>query len=154
PARRWPRRRANWESRSGCRRGSRSRGWDNGVERSSRVGYQKMHTDRETPTGVMARLMAELGKLPGIGPKTAERLTHHLLAARRDEVMALADALRALKDQIRRCSVCCAPTEHERCELCSDSRRDPSLICVVEQPRDLTALQRAGGYRGLYHVLH
>lgn len=102
----------------------------------------------------MARLMTELGKLPGIGPKSAERLTHHLLAAHRDEVMALADALRALKDQIRRCSVCCAPTEHHRCELCSDGRRDPSLICVVEQPRDLTALQRAGSYRGLFHVLH
>jgi len=113
-----------------------------------------MNTSREAPGGVMARVMDELGKLPGIGPKTAERLTHHLLAAPRDEVLALADALRALKERIRRCSCCCAPTEHDRCDVCNDPRRDPSLICVVEQPRDLTALERSGSYRGLYHVLH
>lgn len=113
-----------------------------------------MNTPREQPGGVISRLMAELAKLPGIGPKSAERLTHHLLAARREEVLVLADALRALKEQIRRCELCCAPTEHVRCELCADTRRDPSIICVVEQPRDLTALQRAGGYRGRYHVLH
>lgn len=106
------------------------------------------------PVGVLDRLMAELAKLPGIGPKTAERLTHHLLAARREEVIALAEALRAIKDQIRRCAVCCAPTENERCALCLHPRRDGSLVCVVEQPRDLTALERSGFYRGLYHVLH
>ncbi|MFQ3652018.1 MAG: recombination mediator RecR [Gemmataceae bacterium] len=106
------------------------------------------------PLGVLDRLMAELAKLPGIGPKTAERLTHHLLSARREEVMALAEALRAIKEQIRRCAVCCAPTEQEICVLCSNPRRDASLVCVVEQPRDLTALERSGSYRGLYHVLH
>jgi recombination protein RecR len=106
------------------------------------------------PNGAIASLMHELGKLPGIGPKTAERLTHHLLAAGRAEVLALADALRAIKDNIRRCQQCCNPTEGDLCELCIDPRRDASLVCVVEQPRDLAALERAASYRGLYHVLH
>ena len=104
--------------------------------------------------GVIGRLIQELNRLPGIGPKTAERLTHHLLMAPRAEVFALADALRAVKEKIRRCSVCCNLTEHELCELCSDPRRDPATICVVEQPRDLMALERSSSYRGLYHVLH
>ncbi|HEY7330991.1 MAG TPA: recombination mediator RecR [Gemmataceae bacterium] len=106
------------------------------------------------PSGPIARLMHELGKLPGIGPKTAERLTHHLLAASRTQVNALADALRAIKDSIRHCRQCCQLTENELCDICADPRRDASVICVVEQPRDLAALERAGTYRGLYHVLH
>jgi recombination protein RecR len=106
------------------------------------------------PVGVMARLMHELGKLPGIGPKTAERLAHHLLAASRADVLALSDALRALKEQIHPCRQCGNPTENDLCSLCSDPRRDSSLICVVEQPRDVASLERAGTYRGLYHVLH
>jgi recombination protein RecR len=104
--------------------------------------------------GPIASLTRELGRLPGIGPKTAERLTHHLLAAPAGEVLALADALRAVKEQIRPCRRCCNPTAGELCELCSDPRRDARLICVVEQPRDLSALERSGSYRGLYHVLH
>jgi recombination protein RecR len=106
------------------------------------------------PVGPIARLMHELGKLPGIGPKTAERLAHHLLAAPRSQVFALSDALRAIKDSIHPCRQCCQLTENELCEVCSDPRRDPALICVVEQPRDLAALERSGTYRGLYHVLH
>jgi recombination protein RecR len=106
------------------------------------------------PAGVIARLMHELGKLPGIGPKSAERLTHHLLDASRTDVMALADALRAIKEQIHPCRQCCNPTESDLCSLCADPRRDGSLICVVEQPRDLMAMERSGSYRGLYHVLH
>lgn len=106
------------------------------------------------PAGIIARLMSELGKLPGIGPKTAERLAHHLLARPRSEVLLLADALRAIKEQIHPCRQCCQPTEHEVCALCADARRNPALICVVEQPRDLAALERSGSYRGLYHVLH
>jgi recombination protein RecR len=98
--------------------------------------------------------MQELGKLPGVGPKSAERLTHHLLAASRADVLALADALRAIKDNIRLCRQCHNLTEGELCELCADARRDASMICVVEQPRDLATLERAGTYRGLYHVLH
>jgi recombination protein RecR len=106
------------------------------------------------PSGPIARLMHELGKLPGIGPKTAERLTHHLLGCSRNQVLALADALRAIKDSIRQCRQCCQLTEGELCDICSDPRRDASVLCVVEQPRDLAALERSGTYRGLYHVLH
>jgi len=102
----------------------------------------------------MARLLQHLGRLPGIGPKTAERLAHHLLASPRAEVLALCDSLRAIKEQVRPCAECCNPTEHEVCELCRDDRRDGSLICVVEQPRDLAALERSGSFRGRYHVLH
>jgi recombination protein RecR len=98
--------------------------------------------------------MAEFGKLPGIGPKSAERITHYLLSADRGQVLALAEALRAVNDNVRRCRQCHNLTEGELCALCSDPRRDASLICVVEQPRDLMAIERAGTYRGLYHVLH
>lgn len=103
--------------------------------------------------GAIARLIEEFGKLPGIGPKTAERLTHYFLAADRAEAFALADALRAVKETIRPCRQCYNLAEGELCNLCSDPRRDGSVICVVEQPRDLAALERAGTYRGLYHVL-
>src|SRR5215831_1584046 len=103
--------------------------------------------------GAIGRLTEALGKLPGIGPKTAERLTHYLLATSRVEVFALADALRAIKENIRRCRQCFNLTEGELCSLCSDPGRDASVICVVEQPRDLAALERVGTYRGLYHVL-
>jgi recombination protein RecR len=95
-----------------------------------------------------------LGKLPGIGPKTAERLTHHLVSASRQEVLALADALRAIKETVRRCRQCHNLTEGDLCAVCADPRRDASVVCVVEQPRDLAALERAGTYRGVYHVLH
>lgn len=104
--------------------------------------------------GAIARLTQELGKLPGIGPKTAERLTHFLLAADRQEVLDLADALRAIKEQVARCRQCCNLTEGDLCSICRDGKRDPGQICVVEQPRDLAALERAGSYRGMYHVLH
>jgi recombination protein RecR len=104
--------------------------------------------------GAIGRLTSELGKLPGIGPKSAERLTHHLLGADRDSVLALADALRAVKENIRLCRQCRNLTEGELCSICADTRRDASQICVVEQARDLLALERAGSYRGLYHVLH
>jgi recombination protein RecR len=99
-------------------------------------------------------LTQELVKLPGVGPKTAERLTHHLLTAKRGEVLALADALRAVVERVRPCRQCCNLTEGDLCVLCADPRRDASVICVVEQPRDLSALERAGTFRGLYHVLH
>jgi recombination protein RecR len=103
---------------------------------------------------VIARLIQELNRLPGIGPKTAERLTHYLLGVPRTEVLALAEALRDIKEKIRRCNQCCNLTEFDLCEICTDVRRDPSTICVVEQPRDLAALERISQYRGLYHVLH
>jgi recombination protein RecR len=106
------------------------------------------------PTGAIARLTHELGQLPGIGPKSAERLTHYLLGAERRQVLALAEALRAIKENIRQCRQCHNLTEGELCDLCADPKRDPTVICVVESPRDLAALERAGTYRGLYHVLH
>lgn len=108
----------------------------------------------EKPNGAIAKLAYELGKLPGIGPKSAERLTHHLLGCDRESVMALADALKAIKNEVRQCRQCCNLTEGELCSICQDARRDGSILCIVEQPRDLAAIERAGTYRGLYHVLH
>jgi len=105
------------------------------------------------PVGAIARLIQEFSKLPGIGPKTAERLTHHLLAADAQQALALADAVRAIKEEVHPCRQCFNLTEGDLCAICADPRRDGTLICVVEQPRDLAALERAGNYRGLYHVL-
>lgn len=104
--------------------------------------------------GAIARLTRELNRLPGIGPKSAERLTHYLLAADNQQVLDLAAALKAIKDEIGRCRQCCNLTEGDLCEYCRDPKRDPSVVCVVEQPRDLAAIERAGTFRGLYHVLH
>jgi len=106
-----------------------------------------------TANGAIARLMQEFGRLPGIGPKTAERLTHHLLSVGRSEALSLADALRAVAETIHPCAQCFNLTEGRLCSLCSDPERDTGVLCVVEQPRDVTALERAGSYRGLYHVL-
>jgi recombination protein RecR len=104
-------------------------------------------------SGAIGRLTQELSRLPGIGPKSAERLTHYLLSADRQQVLQLAEALRGIKENVHSCRQCFNLTEGELCELCRDPRRDPSVICVVEQPRDLAALERAGTYRGQYHVL-
>ena len=106
------------------------------------------------PIGAIGRLMRELGKLPGIGPKSAERLAHHLLAASRGEVMELAEALRAVKEEIHPCKECCNPTDNEQCSICADAQRDAAVLCVVEQPRDVMALERSSTFRGRYHVLH
>ena len=99
------------------------------------------------------RLVEEFGKLPGIGKKTAERLAYHVLRVAKPEALALADAIRAVKENVRYCRECFNLAEEERCSVCRDSRRDPTLLCVVEQPRDLMALEQSGTYRGLYHVL-
>ncbi|MBI1830180.1 MAG: recombination protein RecR [Planctomycetes bacterium] len=101
----------------------------------------------------MARLLEELGKLPGIGPKSAERITHFLLGADVKDVLALADALRDIVQKVHPCRQCFNLTEHDLCGICTDPKRDASIICIVEQPRDLASLERAGTYRGLYHVL-
>jgi recombination protein RecR len=106
------------------------------------------------PAGAIARLMQEFGKLPGIGPKTAERLTHFLLAGDRRQATALSDALRTVVESVHLCKQCFNLTEGELCPLCSDPGRDASLICVVEQPRDLAALEKVASFKGLYHVLH
>ena len=101
------------------------------------------------------RLIAALGRLPGVGAKSAERLAHHLLKCPPEEALALAEAIREVKDRIRHCQTCFHLTEAEEplCAVCRDPRRDPSLVCVVEQPRDLMALEKAGTYQGVYHVL-
>jgi recombination protein RecR len=101
------------------------------------------------------RLITALGRLPGIGAKSAERLAHHLLKCPVDEAVELADAIREAKDQIRHCEVCFHLTEADqpRCAICRDTRRDAGLVCVVEQSRDLMALEKAGAHPGVYHVL-
>lgn len=104
-------------------------------------------------TGSLNRLIEEFGKLPGIGPKTAERLAFHILKADGPAAMALADAIRDVKTKIKRCKVCCNLSEAELCQICSDTRRDRSLICVVEQPKDVISLEKTGACRWLYHVL-
>lgn len=99
------------------------------------------------------RLINEFAKLPGIGRKTAERLAHYVLRCSSAEAMGLADAIRAVKENIRHCCTCYNLAEGELCEICQDPRRDPSVVCVVEQPRDLMALEQTGTYHGAYHVL-
>lgn len=106
-------------------------------------------------TTVLERLVAAFGRLPGIGAKSAERLAHHVLKCPPEEALALAEAIRDARDRIRHCRACfhLTESEHALCAVCRDPRRDPATICVVETPRDLLALERAGTYRGVYHVL-
>ena len=101
----------------------------------------------------VTRLVDEFAKLPGIGKKSAERLAYHVLRVAKSEALGLADAIRDVKENVRHCRTCFNLAEGEQCEICGDSRRDPALLCVVEQPRDLLALEQSGRYRGLYHVL-
>jgi recombination protein RecR len=98
-------------------------------------------------------LISQLGKLPGIGKKSAERLAYHLLHQSKADAMALADAIRDVKQNVHYCTACYNLAEGELCSICSDPSRDHSAICVVEQPRDLMSLEQTGIYRGLYHVL-
>jgi recombination protein RecR len=104
--------------------------------------------------GPIARLVVELAKLPGVGEKTAARLAYHILRAPVEDAAALAAAITDLRLKIRLCSRCWDFTEAEPCELCRDQRRDPGLLCVVAHPQDVMAIERTGGYRGRYHVLH
>ncbi|MGB2820095.1 MAG: recombination mediator RecR [Phycisphaerae bacterium] len=99
------------------------------------------------------RLIEQLGKLPGIGARSAERLAFHILKSSRDEALELAETIRAVKLNVHPCKVCNNPAEGELCSVCGDPRRDRAVICVVEQPKDLLALESAGVYRGVYHVL-
>ncbi|EKP94745.1 MULTISPECIES: recombination mediator RecR [Thermaerobacter] len=101
-----------------------------------------------------ARLIAELEKLPGIGPKTAQRLAYHLLFRPQEEVRALAEAMVQARASVRYCSVCANLTDRDPCPVCRDPGRDPRVICVVEQPRDVVAMERTREFRGRYHVLH
>jgi len=97
--------------------------------------------------------MAELGRLPGIGARTAERLAFHLLKASDEDALALASAISDVKSRIHPCRVCFNLAEDELCSVCSDTSRDGRTICVVEQPKDLLALEATGTFRGVYHVL-
>ena len=106
-----------------------------------------------TPASV-TRLIEELSELPGIGRKTAARLTFFLLRGRLDLADRLAEALRSVQDNIQFCSVCYNVTEVDPCPICADADRDRSTICVVEEPLDVIAIEQAGVYRGVYHVLH
>jgi recombination protein RecR len=99
------------------------------------------------------RLITELGKLPGIGARTAQRLAFHLLRADDEEAVALADAIREVTERIGLCEICFNLAEGPRCALCEDTRRDAGLICVVEEPGDVIPIERTHEYRGRYHVL-
>ena len=101
----------------------------------------------------VADLIEHLGRLPGIGRKSAERLAYHLMRTNKAEALALADAIRSVRENVHYCAVCFNLAEGKQCNICSDSRRDQTLLCVVEQPRDLIALEQASAFRGLYHVL-
>ncbi len=99
------------------------------------------------------KLLDELEKLPGIGPKSAQRMAYHILNADRDDAIRLAEAIEEVKDTVRFCSRCFNYAEGELCDICSSVRRDPSVICVVSEPRDIPPIERTGVYSGIYHVL-
>ncbi len=101
----------------------------------------------------LAKLVAEFEKLPGIGPKSAQRLAFHILRIPEDEAQSLAQAVISVKQLIKLCPVCYNFTDQDRCELCSDAKRDRSLLCVVAEPRDVVAMEKTNEFRGLYHVL-
>ncbi len=107
----------------------------------------------EVYTESLNRLIEEFGRLPGIGPKTAERLAFHVLKTQASEALALAEAIRDVKSKIGRCEMCFNLSEGKLCPICSDERRDKSLICVVEQPKDIIALEKTGACKWIYHVL-
>jgi recombination protein RecR len=99
------------------------------------------------------RLITELSKLPSIGPRSAQRIAFHIIRGRQEDAFGLAEALREVKERIKPCRRCFNLTEAEECEICRDARRDPSAICVVEDPYDIGPIERTGEYRGLYHIL-
>lgn len=104
-------------------------------------------------TESVTNLIEQFAKLPGIGKKSAERLTYYVLRVHKNEAMALAEAIRNVKENVRYCRTCYNLAEEEQCAICRDPRRDSRQICVVEQPRDVIALEQTGVYKGLYHVL-
>src|SRR4051812_950535 len=103
--------------------------------------------------GAVQDLIDELGRLPGVGPKSAQRIAFHLLAADPVDVRRLVSALTEVKDKVRFCSICGNVAEEEQCKICRDARRDPAVICVVEEPKDVVAIERTREFRGRYHVL-
>lgn len=107
----------------------------------------------EVYTESLSRLIEEFGRLPGIGPKTAERLAFHILKAQPSEAMALAKAISDVKEKIRRCEICNNLSEQQVCGICSDTRRDKGQICIVEQPKDIISLEKTHVCKWVYHVL-
>lgn len=103
--------------------------------------------------GAMAELIEQLGRLPGVGPKSAQRIAFHILDSDPEDVTRLADALREAKARVKFCQVCGRATESDPCSICGDARRDHSIICVVEESRDVIAIERTREFRGVYHVL-
>lgn len=101
----------------------------------------------------VTQVIEQLSRLPGIGKKSAERLAYHLLRVPKSEAFALADSIRSVRENVRYCSICFNLAESEKCRLCSDVTREQTTLCVVQQPRDLMALEQSGTYRGMYHVL-
>ena len=99
------------------------------------------------------RLLEALEQLPGVGPRSAERMAFYLLRTSREEARQLAQAVADVKDRLRFCEVCFNLSEADRCPICQDASRDPSLLCIVEEPKDVLAIEKTGAYRGLYHVL-
>lgn len=103
--------------------------------------------------GAVQELIDELGRLPGVGPKSAQRLAFHILEADPDDMKRLVTAITTVKERVKFCSVCFNVTEQEKCNICRDQRRDPSVICVVEESKDVLAVERTRSFRGRYHVL-
>lgn len=106
-----------------------------------------MHSD------AVQNLIDQLGRLPGVGPKSAQRVAYHLLKVPKEDALALASAISIAKDRVRFCDVCHNLSEAERCSICADPRRDATVVCVVEEPRDIIAVEKTGGFHGRYHVL-
>jgi len=123
------------------------------MENEPRGTIETRGTELSEPSGVISRLLEELTKLPGVGPKSAERMAHFLLQGERKNALALAEALKAVAEKVRPCRHCFNYTDTELCPICSDPRRDGGIICVVETPRDVGSFERAGTFRGKYHVL-
>lgn len=103
--------------------------------------------------GVVQELIDELGQLPGVGPKSAQRIAFYILGADPEQVQRLATALTEVKARVRFCEVCGNVSEEPKCRICRDPRRDPSLLCIVEEPKDVVAIERTREFRGRYHVL-
>lgn len=103
--------------------------------------------------GAVQDLIDELGRLPGIGPKSAQRIAFHILEADKDDMKRLAEAIRTVKDKVHFCEVCFNVTEADRCNICMDTRRDEEVLCVVEESKDVMVIERTRSYRGRYHVL-
>ena len=104
-------------------------------------------------TPALQKLIDELGKLPGVGPKSAQRIAFHLIKLPEQDALSLANAIQEAKQKVRFCETCINMSDEAICEICSDTQRDSSLVCVVEEPRDIVALERTREYKGLYHVL-